>query len=731
MFMVQLIDIIYKLAGQVKPIYLRVVAVNIKCNIASMVGASALLLAVACQGALAELGSGSLPLVKEGRPLATIVVPKEADEWTSKAAQWLAEYVRKASGAELSIVGEDQAPSGTLISVGHTKLAERAGIDVSELKWDGCKLVVKKNVLYLIGRDQAKVIKSSPLIGAKGTCRAALTFLEDFCGVRWFLPGSEGEIVPKHSDIDVPIDLQKTVIPDFAYSDGRFPYDPGFLADGGGTPAAIANNYRVGIAANTGGTTYIWMFPVDKYKDHPEYFALVNGKRMVESRSGGYHLCSSNPDVRRIMVEEIGKKFDEGYDMVSIGQEDGYIRCQCPECEKLDDYRWPDVSAKWGGDWEKFFVDPEGLRKTPVERLFLTHKWVADELRKSHPNKKVALMAYAPTGWPSRKIDRWPDNVVVEIHHPEPEVIAAWQGKAAEFTTLVHWFNIQLPMGMDLHHTPKESAEWLRRLHEAGFIGVYQFQETNWGLQGPSFYVAGRVMGNVNADEKALTEEYCRGVYGKAAETMLKFFDVLYTRHEGLLTYDQKLGPIRHPRSMSTADLVLLYYPPSHLNQLEQLLEQAESQADTDRARRWVRLTRDHFDYSRLLTLMLISYRAWEATPTQENWLTLKARVDDFENYRMRIITYSKEYTDVWFPGYDHFCNFLTANAQHESNIYYVPWEKRKDEVLNKGVRGTAIGYGGTFGYNYVKEPLTIDFSKPPTMKSPEESHPAGAPRFK
>ena len=69
----------------------------------------------------------SLQLVTNGRPKATIVIPRAAKYWTETAAHWLQRYVEKATGAKLAIVTEDAAPSGTLISVGHTQRAANAG----------------------------------------------------------------------------------------------------------------------------------------------------------------------------------------------------------------------------------------------------------------------------------------------------------------------------------------------------------------------------------------------------------------------------------------------------------------------------------------------------------------------------------------------------------------------------------------------------------------------------
>ncbi|HCN09331.1 MAG TPA: hypothetical protein DIT01_15500, partial [Lentisphaeria bacterium] len=84
------------------------------------------------------VGDGpSIELTAGGKPRATIVIPRDAKHWTGEAARWLQHYVELATGAKLAIVSEDTAPAGTLISVGHTELATRAGVDADDLKWDG------------------------------------------------------------------------------------------------------------------------------------------------------------------------------------------------------------------------------------------------------------------------------------------------------------------------------------------------------------------------------------------------------------------------------------------------------------------------------------------------------------------------------------------------------------------------------------------------------------------
>ncbi len=663
-----------------------------------------------------------LTLVKGGRTTATIVTPANPGKWTNEAVKWLQEYVQKATGAKLSAITEEMAvPSGALISVGQTRMAARDGIDSSGLKYDGCKLIVKDNVLYLLGLDGPELnVQAVPgdgsssqtcdWVGARGTCRAVIKFLEDFCGVRWFLPGPQGELVPQSENIFVPQDLDEIFQPAFAYNGNRSPYDENVLGEPGKAIAALANNYRKAVTVAAGGHTYYAAVSQQKYgKAHPEYYALIGGERRnaewTRESPYGHHLCSSNSDVKRLLVEHVRDQLDGGLDWKSIGQEDGYRRCQCPECEKLDNYR----GFPTGMRWEEF--QRTKLRDNPPERLFLLHKAVIDEVAKSHPDKMVMLMCYAPTAWPSKKINYFGDNVIGELMHMDPEYIEAWSGKVAGLAGFSVWFNTQCQMGLNLHMTAGETAERVQYLHEKGFVGLGLDPEAIWGLQGRVFYMAGRLMGDPSEDYKAIIEEYCNGVYGKASGTMTQFFDVLEARLRDVVPIDKNDisasgRNTRLPRWMNTPNLFLAQYPPAFLEQLEALIQKAEKEADTERTQGWVRLSRDQFDFIKLLTEMLIAYRTWQTKETPENWQELKAGVDAFEAYRLKIVTYPKAYTDVWWPGHGAFCKWLVGNLEDTGLAFYTTWDTRKKVVMKKGIRGMAMGYGTSF----IKEPLTLNF---------------------
>lgn len=652
----------------------------------------------ACLGVIGQIRA--LDIVKEGKAAATIVVPDDPGAVAPQAAAWLQEYLRKTTGAELKIVPEKENPTGTLISVGATKLAENAGIKADDLKWDGCKLVVKGNALYLIGHDtlstietdviwQGKPSKCKQNVGAQGTGKAVTTFLEKFCGVRWFLPAPEGELVPPAKDICVPDDLAMTVVPCFAFCHGRYLY-------GNKNPAEIANNCRTAVKLRSyGGHSWNAWVPNEVYYDkHPEYYALVNGKRINGGENA--HLCTSNPEVRQILLSEIRKLFDAGYDWVQLGPSDGWIRCECPECEKLDTYRgrWNDLGISIEDYVYKY------LKDNPAERINLLHKWISDECLKSHPGKTVHLLVYSTTIMPSKKFDVYPANNVGEMCDQDRRVVEAWKGKIPAKTAYVCWFDVPWHgMGMGVRMTPRQISERVRFLHENDFIGLYLGGGgACWGLLGPTYYTLGKMLGDPRLKYQDLTEEYCRGVFGKAADRMIDFFNLLYTRED-----DTVVENYYKPDRFGPGDRFVAMYPPKLLDRLDKMLQLAEADADTDRAKNWVKLTRDHFDFIRHIVFMTIAYRAYEIHPTPANLDEVKMQVDNFEAFRSKIIGYDDAYAAKWFPGYMQLYTFLTSEGDNEG---YRRYKRQNKEREARGFRGTPIGYI----HNLIREPLTLDF---------------------
>ena len=664
-----------------------------------------MVIAAAIAGIFCSAAYG-LDLVKDGKPRATIVVADDAGNYQKWAAQWLREYVKKATDAELPVVPENEGPAGTLISVGHTKMAGKAGITTDDLQYDGCKLIVKGGHLFLIGRDQVPLYdkRPSPMEScAQGTVRAVTTFLEDVVGVRWFAPGPDGTVVPRAERLAVPDALNKTFVPAMGYALGRLTYLPDHVA-------SFANNQRMAMIVRLyGGHSWAPHIPPGKrpggegngyFKDHPEYYRMDETGKRNPGRDDNCMLCTSNMDVRRIIVKEIQKLFDQGYDAVELAASDGWQPCFCAECKKLRGGRHP---TKFG-------------REEPCEEVWDMHKWIIDELAKSHPSKYVMQIIYGLHRWPSKRFGALPDNVIAEIAGTSPEQDDAWRGKVKKMTFYqAYWWEEDCNGSV---FAPPFSPQWiqktLRDYRDRGVMGMYGGPRIGWGLSGPTFYAYCKLTANPDLNVNGLLDEYYNGVYAEAAPAMARFFKVLHDR-TGLA---RELESKRFPNSYPVEDTFTALYPPAIADQLDRLLINAEKKARGERARGWVKHTRDCFDGVKAIARMFAAKRAFELSPTRGMLRLVKEEVESLEAWRARILAYvsKPEYTKRWFPAYDAFCGGLMSGGDHRkwNAYYYSPKLRLKDLAAiaagKKSVRGTGIG--SALGHHELTAPITWDFDR-------------------
>ena len=157
-----------------------------------------------------------LTLVEKGVAKATIVVAKDAlrapaDPKPAEvaleiplatkiagAARDLQVYVEKITGAKLPIVGDDALPAGTVIFVGHSALTKPFDAKIPsgltpQCDEEGYLILAKGDRLLLAGNEAAPY---------HGTEYAVAEFLHRQ-GVRWYMPGDFGDVVPKRPSLYV------------------------------------------------------------------------------------------------------------------------------------------------------------------------------------------------------------------------------------------------------------------------------------------------------------------------------------------------------------------------------------------------------------------------------------------------------------------------------------------------------------------------------------------------
>jgi len=82
--------------------------------------------------------------------------------------------------------------------------------------------------------------------------------------------------------------------------------------------------------------TFFKLVPAEKYaKEHPEYYALIDGKRIPSTDTYTGQLCLTNPDVLRISNpdgDEVDRRTAERK-IFSVSANDIHKGCECEKCK--------------------------------------------------------------------------------------------------------------------------------------------------------------------------------------------------------------------------------------------------------------------------------------------------------------------------------------------------------------------------------------------------------------
>jgi hypothetical protein len=469
-------------------------------------------------------------LARAGNANATIVVADGASPAERAATSELAAYLGKITGATFPVRTAQEKPHGTLILVGK---------GAAELGPEGFRIRTQGGNLLLTGADD------------DGVEFAAYTFLEKYLGVRWFWPGELGEVVPRQSTIALePIDdAQK---PDFQWRN-RGPSGALWGATSGPTEMH-ARERLMGITEEHQRQVRLWdkrskwggwkiygghslgeIFPPEKYaRAHPEYYALINGKRAVPGSDYDYkhrgQVCTTNPEVVQAAAEWVSRFYDAHpeYRAVHITMNDGGGFCECDRCRALDSGR---VMQRSGIDAEE--SKGSGRNTIITDRIYTFVNQVSERVQKKHPGKYVVSMAYSRYIMPPEKIGLNP-YVIPQYcmwgayRHANPElkrehetIAAAWARAARKAGIYEYYINGSWP-GLHRLVVPY-IAESIRYLKRQG-IRLYQTQSGDeFGTNGINYYVAGKLLWNASLDEREILDDFYTRAFGRAGPAVQRF----------------------------------------------------------------------------------------------------------------------------------------------------------------------------------------------------------------
>jgi len=270
------------------------------------------------------------PFVKiaiTGKAKAQIIVPAEPTYLEEFAASELQKYFKKISNVQLPILKEgNNGKYSFSFFLGKTKKASGESIQATEEKMgrDGFELKSVKKGLIIHGRNDL------------GTVFGVYELLERYFDVRWFMPGEE--YYPEKNTLKI----------------GRINliYKPSFSNRWVGlgewalhqrmNAYVTAGEKPVGINWKWHFHTFATLMPPERYyAEHPEYYAMVRGKRTIipDSKGQGNQLCTSNPAVIREIARNLLDTLDAepGIEIVTLSPNDGGGFCECENCRALDE----------------------------------------------------------------------------------------------------------------------------------------------------------------------------------------------------------------------------------------------------------------------------------------------------------------------------------------------------------------------------------------------------------
>jgi len=309
---------------------------------------------------------------------ATAATPSE-----KYAATEFQRLFKEMGGKELPLVEAADASDGAIFIGPDAVLGSGQPTDRRALDEEALRIRVTPNAVCIDGGRP------------RGTLYGVYEFYEELCGVR-FLTFDHTYFPPDAAQRTIPAGVL-VVNPTFVFRwsyYGETSRYPDF--------AARLRVNTVSDDPKLGGRTgyrlvnhnVAYLVPPAKWgKEHPEYFALVNGQRKLEEGGGGPQLCMSNPELVGVVVEAVLEEIKKNPTArnINIAQMDNDSYCTCPNCAAID-----------------------ALEESHAGATLAFVNAVAERVEKSHPEVFLSTFAYQYTRRHPKNIKPRP-NVMIQL----------------------------------------------------------------------------------------------------------------------------------------------------------------------------------------------------------------------------------------------------------------------------------------------------------------------------
>ena len=507
----------------------------------------------------------------------------------------------------------------------------------------------------------------------------AIYYILDLWGCRWIMPGDDGEVIPQKDRLELPV--------------GTFWKNKSM--DTRCTTNATAD-YGWWRARNGCGTerwipfSHYWptLVPVKEYfKNHPEYFAMVNGKRVPTQ------LETANPELVALLIEKAKEwlRTDKFRDSVPMEFNDGLDYSTSPESLALDPPNNP-----------SFMGFP-----SMSDRLVILANQIGEAIEEEFPDKTVDILGYTHHTLPPVKA-KPRDNVIVAltrswgcIVHLMPrekcpkslpfwDNLEGWLNVCSSVYTYdwvpIYWAGgLPCPLILEFPHALKKAyamgvtgntSEKPARCDASDFVGDY----LEW-----------RIKTDPRRDPEAELTELCQVFFGPAGAAMNRYYLAL-----------SKATDTSFPEGCFDNGTALVYpelYTPGILAEGRKHLDTAAAAASNATFSRRVKMVQLTFDY-----LEAFLTGVWEAK--KGNYESSVACFDAIQPILKQLHAMKSSYMDLafaelhtgtaraktlarYFPDKLRFCRSwqLLGPLDNDNRAADIPDELFPSEVFSESVR--------------------------------------------
>ena len=439
-----------------------------------------------------------------------IALSKDASESEKWAARELQHWLKEISGAEIPIESVEQPYNGSQIIIGYNDLVkEKTGESISSSLDESFRYYSSGPDIFIYGGKQ------------RGTMYGVMAFLENEFGCRWYTPSVY--VIPQR---------EKYTFTAFDHSES-----PGIRVRNNFYFEAFdslwaARNRMNGVMKwrqQPGGVEGYWsvhtfyplMPPSEFYSDHPEYYSLINNKRIFEDAQ----LCLTNPDVLKIITERIKNRMRKNpeYLIYDVSQNDRDNPCQCDKCQAI--------------------VKKEGSESGVI--IWFVNQ-VAEAVEKEFPDKFIGTLAYKYSRKPCKTI-RPRHNVVIRLCSIECcfshsidscprnqlflQDLNGWSAIAQNlyiWDYVVYFQHYIMPYPNML--VLQSNIKTFQKNNAIGIMEQAAYESRGGEFAELRSYLISRLLWNADCNVDDVINDFMYGYYGRAGKYIRQYFDLLYGR---------------------------------------------------------------------------------------------------------------------------------------------------------------------------------------------------------